>query len=175
MNTPFPMFCVMAVARDDSRVTLRGSVSFTRVGRETWVGDRHVGYLKLGTFLASGRWHAGGDCCGFVLDRSEHLSELDGTPTLEVLDGYWGERAELVLDESVTWSASSWTDAADHAHCAICCTTVSTQENREHFAAGRGDRLCAACYRNYVSKRALGFIPSAAQHGDAAGPPPVRG
>lgn len=85
---------------------------------------------------------------------------------LEVLDGYWGDRADLVLDTSLIWNRHQWTDAADHDHCAICWATISTQEKSEHFAArypeGRRDRVCAPCYHNYVSKRALGFIPGAA-------------
>lgn len=173
METPYPTFLVMEIARDDSRVALQGNVSVTRVGRETWVGDRHIGYLKRGAFLAPGRWHDGGNRWSFVLDRPEHVSELEGAPALEVLDGYWGERAALVLDQSLVWHKDRWTDAADHDHCAICWASISTQENGEHFAAGCGDRVCAPCYRNYVSKRALGFIPVAAQQADAPDRPPA--
>jgi hypothetical protein len=101
METPYPTFRVTEITRDDSRVALEGTVSVTRVGRETWVGDRHIGCLKRGAFLAAGRWHGAGNRWRFVLDRPEHLSELEGAAALEVLDGYWGKRAELVLDQSL--------------------------------------------------------------------------
>lgn len=167
MDTPFPRLRVMEIARDDSRVAIEGTVSVTRVGRETWVGDRHVGYLKRGDFLAPGRWHDGGDRWSFVLDRPADVSELEGASELEVLDGWWGASAELVLDQSLIWNTCQWTEAADHDHCAICWATISTHENGKHFAAERGGRVCAPCYRRFVGKRSLGFIPDAAGQGDA--------
>ena len=174
VDNSFPTFRVMDVVREKSRVSLQGDVSSIRVGRETWVGDQYLGYLKHGAFLAPGRWEDRSGVWSFVFDRPDDLAELEGTSEFEVLDGYWGERAELVLDRSTTWNHEKWVDTADHDHCVICWATIATFEHDDYFAGSSGDRVCVPCYRNYVSQRALGFIPSAAQQGDAADNAPRR-
>lgn len=173
MNTLFPRFSVAAVSPSPPRARLIGSVSSVRFGRETWVGDRYLGYLKHGSFLAPGRWHLGKDHWEFALDQPQHLNDLEGIPELEVLDGYWGERVALVLDARAKWTTDQWSEKVGHEHCTICWATISESENRDHFVATSGERVCAPCYREYVSSRSLGFIAAAAQQGDATDRPPA--
>ena len=158
MSIALPTFHVQDIARRGSSVTLRGTVSSTGVGLETWIGDRYLGYLKRGDFLAPGRWHAAQGCWDFALERHEHLGEINGAQNMEVLDGYWGERVELVLNTGITWTAERWTKAADHDHCAICWATIAAVENADHFVATTGERVCAECHHNHVGRRELGFI-----------------
>jgi hypothetical protein len=78
-----------------------------------------------------------------------------------IFDGYWGERAQLVLDNTRNWkrrtfepSTGAWNPASrvmrrpedrtghpaevleprawDHEHCAICGTTISQAEGDQH-------------------------------------------
>jgi hypothetical protein len=80
-----------------------GTVTRTTHGRESWIGDRWIGYLVMGTRLVAGRWHARGNNWEFVPDDLNLVEGVLAHPESEVLDGYWGERAELVLDETSSW------------------------------------------------------------------------
>jgi hypothetical protein len=153
-----PRFHVQEIARQGASVILRGTVSSTGVGQETWIGDRYLGYLKRGDFLAPGRWHAAPGGWDFTLEREEDLGEINGARDMEVLDGYWGERAELVLDTGIVWKADRWTTPGDHDHCAICWATIADRDNADHFVATTGARVCCACHRDHVGRRGLGFI-----------------
>jgi len=92
-----------------------------------------------------------------------------GSSEFDVLDGYWGDRAALVLDSCLAWVPDEWTQADDHDHCAICWAHIYVTENRDHFASSTGKRVCAACY-DYVRSRSLDFITAAFRQADAADP-----
>ena len=139
-----------------------GSVSSTQLGDETWVADRYLGYLKQGDSLFFGRWHAAGQDWKFTLDKSETNEDLPASDEFQILDGYWGERAELVLNTNLDWQPDRWEIQNDHDHCAICWATISTIENQTHFCASTGQCVCNACYDSYVRTRALTFISVAA-------------
>jgi hypothetical protein len=157
-----PTFDVFGKRSDDRGIVLFGCVSSTEFGRQTWIADRYLGYLKHGDFLARGRWHAGGENWEFALDESQTAEELPDVNEFQILDGYWGERAELVLDRKIVWQPERWQVQDDHDHCAICWATICSTENQAHFIATTGERVCAACYQAYVSTRALSFIAVAA-------------
>jgi len=54
--------------------------------------------------LVRGRWHhGGGDLWKFEPDDRNQLNAIQATPEWEILDGYWGERAEIVLDATRRW------------------------------------------------------------------------
>ena len=92
---------------------LVGSLTRTTHGREDWVGDEWIGFLKSDAKLVAGRWHRRGDLWEFVPEDPDHLKALVAQPEWEVLDGYWGERAELVLDQTRRWDRARFqpTDA----------------------------------------------------------------
>ena len=137
-------------------------MSSTALGSETWVADQYLGFLKHGDSLFPGRWHSAGENWKFALDKSQTNEALPASDEFQILDGYWGERVELVLNTNVAWQPERWEVQDDHDHCAICWATISSIENQTHFAASTGERVCNACYEGYVRTRALTFIPVAA-------------
>ena len=151
----WPTFSVVEVLTDGSPV---GSVSFLAVGKETWVGDRHIGYLKLPDALVCGRWHTHDRCWQYAPDVAATFSVGD---TFSVLDGYWGERVLIATDPTLDWPPAVWTDANDHDHCSICWATISTAAEPHYYTNPTPDSVCATCYRQYVSQRDISFVPVA--------------
>ena len=80
-----------------------GSVTATTHGSETWVGDERLGYLMGESKFIFGRWHKRGDSWGFVPHDTSVIEMLRPDTEWGILDGYWGERAELVLDANCKW------------------------------------------------------------------------
>src|SRR5258707_171182 len=158
----FPTFDVTEQRMDDGKAVLLGSVSSTEAAGNTWVADRYLGYLKHGDSMVYGRWHSADDIWKFVVDKSQNTSALADANEFEILDGYWGERAELVLNRGITWRPDRWTKTDDHDHCGICWATIAVTQNENHFLATTGQRVCASCYQAYVRPRALDFIAAAA-------------
>ena len=154
----FPTFNVIEHRTDE----LVGSVSSTKLGSETWVADQYLGFLKHGDSLFPGRWHYAGENWKFALDKSQANEALPASDEFQILDGYWGERVELVLNRRIIWRADYWTVQDDHDHCVICWATIAVAENQNHFVATTGERVCRSCYEAYVSARALNFIAGAA-------------
>ena len=154
----FPTFNVIERRTDE----LVGSVSSTKLGGETWVADRYLGFLKHGDSLFPGRWHCAGENWRFALDKSQVNEALPVSEEFQILDGYWGERVELVLNRRIIWRADHWTLPDNHDHCAICSATIAVAENQNHFVATTRERVCRSCYEAYVSERALNFIAVAA-------------
>jgi hypothetical protein len=72
-----------------------------------WIGDGRIGYLRVGEGrLVQGRFRhvdPGSGMCSFFPDDPRRLAELRPGLSCLFLDGYWGERAELVLDENRPW------------------------------------------------------------------------
>ena len=156
---PFPTFNVIERRANDDGVSLFGTVSSTQFGNATWIGDRYLGFLKHGDVLIHGRWHMHGERWQFRVDASETNEQVPAGNLFQILDGYWGQRAKLVLDRNIVWRPEQWQDQDDHDHCAICWATISSSGNQAHFAAPTGERVCNACYDAYVHTRALAFIP----------------
>jgi hypothetical protein len=158
----FPTFHLSEQRMVDGKVALLGSVSSTEAAGNTWVADRYLGYLKHGDLMFYGRWHYADDIWKFVFDKSQDISALADVEVFEILDGYWGERAELVLNRAVSWRPDRWTKTDDHDHCGICWATIAVAQNENHFLATTRQRVCAPCYQAYVRLRALDFIEAAA-------------
>lgn len=158
MCAEFPKFRIAETVATDTVVKLIGTITATQWCGQRWIGERYYGYLKHGDFLAEGRWAALNDRWEFTLARPTDVEGLDGASEVDVLDGYWGERAALVLDSGATWGAETWPADEDHDHCAICWAKIWERENREHYSASDGVRVCPACYRSFVERRDLGFI-----------------
>ena len=167
-------------------VAILGVVSSTRHGQETWVGDGWIGYLTDGANLIPGRWSARAERWSFAPDSSDHLEVVRGRREWSVLDGYWGERAELVLGSSRQWSRARFepkdavqfegnggmllTEAADgeegtvikggwdHEHCAICWETLGPGGQPDGYLDPPRTWVCDRCYLQFVSTRSLGFV-----------------
>ena len=78
--------------------------------------------------------------------------------TFDVLDGYWGERAEVVFDESRKWSERNYQDDGEHTHCLICWGTIWKIDNSRYMASNHNDELCLKCHSSYVNTGNLDFI-----------------
>lgn len=93
-----PRFAILAVLED--RCTGRFDPS-------PWVGDNWIAGLYLsGNRFQWGRFHevdAAKRTCSFSPDQPAELSALRPGEAYAFIDGYWGERAELVLDGGRFW------------------------------------------------------------------------
>jgi hypothetical protein len=72
-----------------------------------WVGDGWIGAIHFGgSRFIWGRFRSVDPIaytCSFCPDRASELSELRPGTRYPFIDGYWGERAELVLDRGRQW------------------------------------------------------------------------
>jgi len=166
MELVFPRF--HSSRREPETGLLVGRVSALQVFRETWIGDRYIGYLLHGGHLLGGRWHRVDGAWGFL--PRERTSVVPLPPSeFEVLGSYWGERADLVLGTLPDqWSEETWSDPKEHGHCGICWETInSSGEQRYRRNAVSNDVCCIGCYESYVVPRSLGFIqPFGSSPGD---------
>jgi hypothetical protein len=78
----------------------RGQRKAERTGS---IGDGWIGCLKTGAKLVFGRWHRRDDLWEFAPEESGEVDAVVTQREWEVLDGYWGERAQIVLDENRRW------------------------------------------------------------------------
>ena len=150
-----PRFRVRKIERDPVR--LIGELSSTRYGSESWVEAGWLGDLRVGNRFVTGRWSQTEAEWVFSPERASALDTIGAAREFPVFEGYWGERAELVLDESLAWSSAKWGETADHDHCRICWASINSEENTVHYAASPNLRVCAACYSSYVQPRSVDF------------------
>src|SRR5882724_3140543 len=100
--TMFPVFHV-----DESGVAevprILGRITRTTHGQQPWVGDGWLGFLRADAEFISGRWHQRGDLWEFAPDDPDAHGTIRARSDWDVFDGYWGERAEFVLDRTLRW------------------------------------------------------------------------
>jgi len=153
-----PRFVIRGIQKAPLRFV--GDLSTTRYGSETWIQNGWNGDLLVAGRLIGGRWSEGKGYWVFSPDDPTAAEALAEGREYRVLDGYWAERAELVLKESLNWRESMWSGPTRHEHCGICWATIGLNENARHFAAaadGRVYRVCANCYTLNVQTRSLDF------------------
>jgi hypothetical protein len=103
----------------------------------------------------------------FTCKNEIEASSLQLGTAYRYFDGYWGERARLVLDPGLTWGEHDFVQKAsnDHDHCAICWATISMIENTNHMRSSSGAAICHGCHQGYVLRRSIDFIvPSRIKH-----------
>lgn len=90
----------------------------------------------------------------------------------EFLDGYWGDKAELVLDSSRKWVQRTFVPNApdgtkahiqggwDHEHCYLCQTKISDTGNADRggYADQEDVWVCCDCFEQYVKPKRLDFV-----------------
>ena len=81
-----------------------GKITRTTHAGQPWVGDRWLGFLMAEGRLVAGRWYQRGDLWEFGPDHVDDLATITARPEWDVLEGYWGEGAELVLDQARRWT-----------------------------------------------------------------------
>lgn len=155
-----------------------------------WIGERHIVCIVMDsdTFVW-GRLtnvNARNSSCAFTPDDPHDLAKLEIGRSYPQGDGYWGERAELVLNHSLVWRAREFhaSDAVwfehsrtmcplsgeipaggvlvkggwDHEHCEICSEKISQQTSPVGVFAEPGHWICDDCYQRFVLSRSLAFI-----------------
>jgi hypothetical protein len=85
-------------------------------------------------------------------------------------DGYWGERAEIVLNENYKWSKKQYKQRGnwDHDHCSINWETIDENTNPVYYENNVSDMICENCYKKYIVKRDISFIPEQTPSGRSA-------
>lgn len=167
-----PIFVVSAVQPHSPQ--LKG-----RVNRWHWVGEGHLAYLYLGDDqLVEGKFRNVNQptkSVSFAFKDPDSVLEIKPGESIPYIDGYWGERALIVLDRSLDWQECTFgpRDAIktfhngrteeipggwDHEHCAICWATISQKENQVFMKSSQDDCVCLDCFRNHVEPRSIDFI-----------------
>jgi hypothetical protein len=136
-----------------------------------WIGEGRIGclYLRSGRF-AWGRFcnvHLSQSACVFVPDDQTLLGQLMVGESYAYLEGYWGERAELVLDTARIWRASEFQPTADdgelvpggwdHEHCSICHQKIGWGGQPNGFVS-EDDWVCDECHSRFIIPRSLAFM-----------------
>lgn len=182
-----PVFTI--VEHHSAEHVVVGALSDTSYADQTWVSDGWIGFLLSGDALVPGRWHAREDLWAFAPATPEAIDSLSVDQKWTVLDGHWGERAEIVLDVSREWRMrhfepsdavrvrgpkASWLAPAsdsgagnggliqggwDHEHCAIDWETIGVGGQPDGYFSEPDTWVCQRCYRRFVEPRSLDFIP----------------
>lgn len=135
-----------------------GALTATTYGNETWVGDGQIGCLMTDGQFIFGRWHKREDSWAFIPNDPDVIEILRPDTEWTVLDGYWGERAELVFDANRKWQKALY-QKSDHDHCAICWQTIGEGGEAEGYLSENETWICSGCYESCVRSRSLNFIP----------------
>lgn len=189
MIVEYPRFRVVAIQEEDE-VTLFGSLTTTEYGPQTWIGDGWLGFLHREGVLIPGTWRPHGDQWALVIEKRQDLDLCRTQGQWDVLEGYWGERAEIVLDLSRQWrkmrfkmsdaiefqreKARYWVRADmaepgkgklieggwDHEHCAIQGETIGEGGQPEAYFSEPDTWVCEECFNRFVVPRSLSFIPN---------------
>lgn len=144
-----------------------------------WIGERHWAYLMptYGTVLAGRFKHLDPKTRigQFILASSLHDIPIEPGTDYKFLDGYWGERAEIVFGtfdwqfkEIVSRDASFHSNDGitkeisggwDHEHCSICWESMGPDLSQTHgYVNQLNDIVCQSCYQSFIVPKSLDFI-----------------
>jgi hypothetical protein len=173
-------------------VTIREGCLVGRFDASPWAEENAIAglYLGGGRFLW-GRF-SGVDrtaaTCEFRPDDPSELLALQPGGSYPYADGYYGERAELVLDPSRTWHQSVFhpTDSVrfrttagvmetradganveggervpcgwDHEHCSICWSKIGVGGWTVGYVDQSGEWVCEDCHGRFVEPRSIDFV-----------------
>ena len=182
----FPCFRVVQNKVAEAGEVL-GAITATTRSRETWVGNGWIGYLMADMQLILGLWHIRSDLWGFAPEDAGNLEAIVAKKEWLILDGYWGQRAEIVLDSTREWRKARFEPSHavafrepggtcvskadspkppggelikggwDHEHCAICWETLGSGGQPEGYLS-QNDWVCEHCFERFVQQRSLDFI-----------------
>lgn len=146
------------------------------------MGEGHFAYLYLaGGIIVQGKFRNVDEATksvSFVFTNSDSKLKINKGDAIPFFDGYWGERALTVLENSLSWE--EWTleppDAIKtyndgrkeeisggwyHEHCEICWATISQDENHIYMKSNQDDITCLECFGKYVKAKNVDFIEEA--------------
>jgi hypothetical protein len=175
-----------------------------RLDPSPWAKENEIAglYLGGGRFLWGrfSRVDRAEGTCSFAPDDPAELCALRAGESYPYVDGYYGERAELVLDPARAWQQAEFqaTDAVrvpaagggmwvrpadaapqggellpggwDHEHCSICWERIGGGGQATGFLSGADDWVCQECYRLFVAPRSLAFVTWEAGFIPSSGP-----
>jgi hypothetical protein len=157
----FPTFKINKVIKAEKGIELTGSISSDSFNGHKWVDDKWVGSLRINDSMVFGRWHKQNSDWKFVVDSEDNSkSDFSVGQEVELIDGYWGERVELVIDKSIKWKETAFSEKGSntHDHCFFCWATIAEIENRQYLLANERLAVCLNCFENYVRKGNFDFI-----------------
>jgi len=153
-----PTFTPDHIGEVDHKAELSGSVSSEECLGQKWIGERWIGYIgREGEPPVEGRWFPEDGRWRFVSKKLESLDFQRGQ-ALQLYDGYWGERAYIVL-AGLAWTEGRFVAKKewDHDHCGICWATISPNAP-QYYRSSERDIVCPDCYKSFVLLRSLSFI-----------------
>ncbi|MCB1103329.1 MAG: hypothetical protein KDK74_01250 [Cephaloticoccus sp.] len=154
-----PRFKPQQVSEHDGKIEVVGSVSSDNFRGQVWLGAKWIGYIgRVGEAPIEGRWFPVGSQWKFVSEDRQALA-FKKEEELCLYDGYWGERALIVL-APLSWKKEEFvpTKQWDHEHCGICWATIAASTSMTSFLSSERDIVCPDCYQKYVTARSLAFI-----------------
>jgi hypothetical protein len=157
----FPTFKINQVIKAEKGVELTGSISSDSFNGHKWVDDKWGGSLRVNNSIVFGRWHKQNSDWKFIVDPKDPIKvDFSAGQEVELIDGYWGERVELVIDKSIEWKKDTYlaTDKSDHDHCFFCWATIAEFENRQYMLANNREVVCLHCFKTYVENGSFDFI-----------------
>jgi hypothetical protein len=157
MFEDFPVFSLVRISADEKGQKLLGQLSSTMHDKHKWIDDNWVGFLADGSRFVYGRWLKERDEWCF---RPDALTDgfAEGREYIAI-DGYWGERIELMF-LPFTWNSAVFVSSGpnSHDHCFYCWATISEEENAEHMKSNTGEPACVDCFGRIVVPKSLDFI-----------------
>jgi hypothetical protein len=146
--------------------TVRGGRPYLDIDliSQLWVGENYYGDILIDyDHVVEGKFfQVRFDVmkCRFVCENEyEDSSFILEERVYPYLDGYWGERAEIVLSSRI-WEKAQFIEKPnwDHDHCRICWATIDVHENTTYMKSNLEEEICTNCYENYVMKKDLSFV-----------------
>lgn len=157
----FPTFRINQVVNTEKVLELLGVISSDSWKSHKWVDDKWIGSLRVRDSVVFGRWQKQDSNWKFAVNR-EDITKADFVvgQLVELIDGYWGERVELVIDKSILWERTEFIESSKntHDHCFFCWATISESENTEHMVANERETVCLNCFDIYVNEGSFDFI-----------------
>jgi hypothetical protein len=120
-----------------------------------WIEDNRIGYLKRGHEFFEGRWHKSGENWSFTLKNKTDGANIKKNEIFECMEGYYGERAELVLS-SLRWEEKVWDNKKSHDHCDICWEAIGGDGS--YMKSSTNYSVCLNCYRTFVQTKNIDFV-----------------
>lgn len=153
---------------------------------ENWIAGLHLGEHRFlwGRFCLVFRDAAK---CSFSPNHPNDLARIRVGTTYPYIDGYWGERAELVLDAGRAWKQREFEPsdmvmlpgsdgttfgtsavgdgpvgtivpgAWDHEHCDVCNRKIGCGGEAEGYFSTPDAWVCEECHSTYVLPRSIAF------------------
>ena len=148
------------------------------VNRWEWVGEKHAAYLYVNKEkVIEGEFQDVNEIEKSVkfITTDLILDIVKANETYPFFEGYWGQRAALVFDNSLQWEKTNFKprdaikhkddgskelikDGWDHEHCDICWVTIDLHKNTVYMKSNLYFLVCLECFENYILKKSIDFI-----------------